>query len=110
MVIPVLRLRVGPPWFFACGLFEDLESSYKGSILTVQGLRQGLPVQYFGGYSRIGRMVRDLNVPVRLRVCPIVRDADGLALHSRNRYLDAGQRQNVRMSVCRQTSIRSKES
>ena len=33
------------------------------------------------------RMVADLNVPVALRVCPTVREADGLALSSRNAYL-----------------------
>jgi pantoate--beta-alanine ligase len=37
----------------------------------------------------VSRMVRDLNVPVRVEVVSTVRDPDGLALSSRNRYLDA---------------------
>jgi pantoate--beta-alanine ligase len=37
-------------------------------------------------------MVRDLDMPVRLLVCPIVREADGLAMSSRNRYLSEDQR------------------
>jgi pantoate--beta-alanine ligase len=37
-------------------------------------------------------MVRDLDMPVRLMVCPTVREADGLAMSSRNRYLSAEQR------------------
>ena len=37
-------------------------------------------------------MVRDLNLPVDLRVCPTVRDGDGLALSSRNRYLSPAER------------------
>jgi pantoate--beta-alanine ligase len=40
----------------------------------------------------IRRLVDDLNVPVAVRVCPTVREADGLALSSRNRYLDPTQR------------------
>lgn len=40
----------------------------------------------------IRRMVRDLNIPVQLVVCPIVREPDGLAMSSRNAYLDAAQR------------------
>jgi pantoate--beta-alanine ligase len=41
------------------------------------------------------RMVGDLNVPVELRVCPTVREADGLALSSRNGYLDPTQRRHA---------------
>jgi len=41
------------------------------------------------------QMVRDLNVPVEMKICPIVREQDGLALSSRNVYLDAEQRKNA---------------
>ncbi len=39
------------------------------------------------------RMVRDLDLPVDLRVAPTVREPDGLALSSRNRYLSADERE-----------------
>jgi len=57
-------------------------------------------VAYFGqkDYQQalvIRRMVEDLNVPIAIRVCPIVREPDGLAMSSRNAYLGPAQRQRA---------------
>jgi len=43
----------------------------------------------------VRRMVRDLNLDVDVRVVPTVRDADGLALSSRNVYLSPGERERA---------------
>jgi pantoate--beta-alanine ligase len=52
---------------------------------------------YFGAKDAqqvavLGRIIADLDLPVELVVCPTVREPDGLALSSRNVYLDAEQR------------------
>jgi pantoate--beta-alanine ligase len=43
----------------------------------------------------IRRLVRDLDMPVRIEVCPTVRDPDGLALSSRNAYLTDVERERA---------------
>ena len=43
----------------------------------------------------VRRMVEDLNVPVAIRVCPTVREPDGLAMSSRNRYLSPQARKQA---------------
>jgi len=57
----------------------------------------GPDVAYFGqkDYQQtvvIKRMVADLRMPLRIEVCPTIREDDGLAMSSRNRYLSASQR------------------
>jgi len=75
---------------------------FHGVATVVLKLFQLVPANraYFGrkDYQQtlvVERMVQDLHVPVEIRVCPIVRDADGLALSSRNRYLNADQRRRA---------------
>jgi pantoate--beta-alanine ligase len=43
----------------------------------------------------IEQMVHDLNVPVYIRTCPILRESDGLAMSSRNVYLSADEREEA---------------
>ncbi|MCK4525777.1 pantoate--beta-alanine ligase [candidate division WOR-3 bacterium] len=43
----------------------------------------------------VKRMVRDLNIPIQILSSPIVRERDGLAMSSRNRYLNPEERKNA---------------
>jgi pantoate--beta-alanine ligase len=45
----------------------------------------------------IQQMTRDLNLPVEVRGCPLVRETDGVAMSSRNAYLDTDERQAARV-------------
>lgn len=55
----------------------------------------------------IRRLVRDLNFPVRIFSCPTVRESDGLALSSRNRYLTLEERKQA--SIIHQALQRAEE-
>ena len=57
----------------------------------------GPDIAYFGQKDAqqalvIAKLVHDLNMPVRIEVCPIVREPDGLAMSSRNAYLSDEER------------------
>jgi pantoate--beta-alanine ligase len=54
----------------------------------------------------IRRMVADLDLPLTVRIHPTVREPDGLAMSSRNRYLDPTQRQNA---TCLSRALRTAE-
>jgi pantoate--beta-alanine ligase len=56
----------------------------------------------------IRRMVRDLNFPVEIIICPIVREPDGLAMSSRNVYLSSQERKSALVLYRALQEIRSR--
>ncbi len=89
------------------GLSEKLDGRsrpghFRGVTTVVAKLFHIVPADhaYFGQKDAaqvavIRKMVRDQNFDIDLVICPIVREKDGLALSSRNAYLDATQRQQA---------------
>jgi pantoate--beta-alanine ligase len=84
----------------ALGFEGDIRPGHFAGVATVVcRLFMSVPadVAYFGAKDWqqtlvVRRMVRDLGLPIEIVVRPTVREADGLALSSRNRYLSAADR------------------
>ncbi len=89
------------------GLTEVLEGEFRpahfrGMLTVVLKLLNIVPADraYFGRKDFqqtvvVRRMVRDLNVPTEVRAMPTVREQDGLAMSSRNRYLSEEERRQA---------------
>ncbi|MGI8414281.1 MAG: pantoate--beta-alanine ligase [Solirubrobacteraceae bacterium] len=103
------REQVYPPGFATSvsvgAMSERLEGAQRGrrhfdgvSTVVTKLLNMVAPqVAYFGQKDVqqtivIKRLVRDLDLPVRIEVCPTVREPDGLAMSSRNVRLSAAER------------------
>jgi pantoate--beta-alanine ligase len=93
------------------GLSEKLEGKarpghFRGVTTVVMKLFQIVQPSfaYFGrkDAQQVGivqRMARDLNLDTEIVICPIVREADGLAMSSRNAYLNAEERKTATVLV-----------
>jgi pantoate--beta-alanine ligase len=93
-------IDVGPIGTILEGEFRP--THFRGVATIVMKLFQLAPADraYFGrkDYQQtlvVRQMVADLDVPIEVCVCPTVREPDGLAMSSRNRYLTPDERQGA---------------
>ncbi len=80
------------------GRFRPTHFDGVATVVLKLFLMSGADVAFFGQKDFqqvcvVRKMVADLNIPIEITVCPIVRESDGLAMSSRNRYLTPSQRE-----------------
>lgn len=91
---------------FRPGHFDGVAQVVKRLLDIVQPDSLYMGQKDYQQLSIIRYMIRQLNLPVRLVMCPIIREKDGLAMSSRNVRLDPGIRQ--RASILYQTLAQAK--
>lgn len=77
---------------FRPGHFRGVTTIVLKLLNLVQPHRVYMGMKDFQQYKLIERMVQDLNLPIQVVPCPIVREGDGLAMSSRNRRLSIKER------------------
>jgi pantoate--beta-alanine ligase len=104
--------EVYPHGFATCvsvaGITERLEGAHRGrahfdgvtTVVTKLFNMVAPDVAYFGQKDAqqaavIKRLVRDLDLPVQIQICPTIREPDGLAMSSRNVHLSPADRQRA---------------